>query len=240
MEKKDSRSLKEASSSSPQGGERRQCIRLNVAKEQFCLRDTGKVFSVDDLSLSGMGVRILDPEDLALFSAGRKLEGILNLRGEKVPVQGQVAHVRRDRVGISFADLDESSGSILRKFMDPEVLGRELQGIPHSTPGMLWYHGPSGTDVFFQKSKNQELERIFVLIHGFYIQWNEEGLETGAVSHSEDASQIQGVLRHDSILLDRDKDVDFVKLEIAKKLILSSNLPQQLQTESLSCLQPVS
>src|SRR5262249_2303318 len=75
------------------GSERRRMPRLNLTGEQFRLGLNGKIFSVADLSTEGMALRVLEPNDLAVFPVATRIEGTLNLRGEKYAVHAQVRHV---------------------------------------------------------------------------------------------------------------------------------------------------
>jgi hypothetical protein len=212
------------------GRERRRLPRLNLSGEQFRLAQNGKVFSVTDLSTEGMALRILDREDLRLFPVAADIQGTLNLKGSKYPVKAVVRHLGSDLVGCEFAGLDSTVAAALTQFLDPAVLGHELKPIPASD-GALWYHGPSGTDLLLWRGVDGQYKRLTLYVLGSFVQWeNDAGLSTGRAEVSEhDKSEIRGVVRFETMLLDRDSLPDSGKLSVAKTLILSSNLPQDLK-----------
>src|ERR1700751_5635223 len=85
--------------------ERRRLPRLNLSGEQFRLSQNGKIFAVVDLSRNGMALRLLDPEDLRIFSVAAEIQGQLNISREKFPVSARVRNVRPDIVGCEFENL---------------------------------------------------------------------------------------------------------------------------------------
>src|SRR4051794_20380694 len=89
--------------------ERRRLTRLGVSSEQFRFSQNGKLISIADLSQTGMGFWLSSKEDLACFSVGMLIEGILNLNGEKLDLKARVKNVRSDRVGAEFENLSEHS-----------------------------------------------------------------------------------------------------------------------------------
>jgi hypothetical protein len=54
-------------------------------------------------------------------------------------------------------------------------------------------------------------------------------METGQVNSSYEQSEVRGVVRFETLLLKPDGRADRGKLNIAKSLVLSSNLPQDLK-----------
>ena len=214
----------------PTAMNRRRVPRLNLATEQFRLNVNGKVFSVANLSMDGMGIRILDEEDLIFFIIGSVVPGTLSIHREKVPVHLQIRHIRRDMIGGQFENLSEQSAVILRNFLDPGFLGRELRPLQTNEKDLIWYHGPSGTEFFLWRGVDGQYYQMVLLIYGNFIQWaHEKGLLTGRAAFSHEASEIQGVFRLETVIFDQDETIDFEKLDIAKLLILSSNLPHELK-----------
>ncbi|MBI3533985.1 MAG: PilZ domain-containing protein [Deltaproteobacteria bacterium] len=86
--------------------EKRKFPRLNFTHEQFKLNQSGKVYSILDLSINGLALHLIDSKDLVYFSLGAKLSGILNINSQKEPVQLRVTNVSKERVGCEFIDLD--------------------------------------------------------------------------------------------------------------------------------------
>lgn len=210
--------------------ERRRRPRLNLSAEQFRLNTNGKIFSVADLSSEGMALRVLDRQDFNLFPVASVIEGTLNLKGRKFPVRARIRHLGADLIGSEFEEISAEVRAELMAFLDPEVLGREIRPIPASDPGTLWYHGPSGTDLLFLRGVDGKYRRLTLFVLGNFIQWDEElGLSTGLAQGSDSLSEVRGVVRFETMLLRPDARPDREKLAVAKALILSSNLPQDLK-----------
>jgi hypothetical protein len=214
--------------------ERRRLPRLNFAGEQFRLQGqaypNGKIFAVVDLSRQGMALRLIDPEDLRIFSVAAEIQGTLNIRREKFPIRARVRNVRPDVVGCEFENLESVTAEALKRFLDPDSLGQELRPIPASGQGTLWYHGPSGTDLLLWRGIDGQYHRLTLYVQGNYIQWESEpGVSTGRAEASQERSEIQGILRLETMLLAADAQPDPAKLTIAKNLLMSSNLPQDLK-----------
>lgn len=210
--------------------ERRRRPRLNLSAEQFRLRANGKVFSVADLSIEGMALRVLDRNDFVVFPVATDIEGTLNLKGYKHDVQAKVRHLGPDLVGCEFTALDATVRAAIEKFLDPEVLGREIKPIPASDASTVWYHGPSGTDLLFWRGVDGQYKRMTLYVLGSFIQWDSEtGLTTGSTKNSDAQSEVWGLVRFETMLMHEDSAPDPDKLKVAKALILSSNLPEDLK-----------
>lgn len=188
-----------------------------------------------------MAIRVIDQEDLLLFPVGTEAAGILKLRGERCQVNTRVRNLRGDVVGLEFSNLSAESLALLRRSLDPEILGQEMKPIPPSEPGAIWYHGSSGTDLLFKRAKDGRYTTLALFLLGFYVQWEEAtGTATGRCSHSGDPEETRGIVRFETLLLNPDPAPDPAKLDIAKALILSSNLPQDLKAWCVRKLQSAS
>ena len=211
--------------------ERRRLARFAVSNEQFKLTRTGKVFGVADLSLHGMALRILDPADLILFSVGSSVEGILNLGGRKVALNGRVRRVVPQSVGCEFETISREAAQQLAQFLDPLRLGSELRLMPGADASAAWFHGPSGADLIVSRTQGAMTEYSFVVM-GTFVRWRSgEGLSTGRVEESGEPSEQLGLLRIQTMSWIPDAAPDLKKLEVAKTVLLSSNLPKELKTE---------
>lgn len=211
--------------------ERRRMPRLSLATELFRLNQGRKVFSVVDLSLGGMALRILDPSDWIWFSVGAQVQGILNLRREKIPLQARVRHVGSDLAGCEWVNASAHLTQSLEKVFDPVFLGRKLKPIPAAENGTLWYHGPSGTDLILWRGLDGQFRRFALFLLGNYSQWDEKnGISTGRAKSSFEKSEVWGAFRFETLLLEEDESPDPRKLEFAKTVVLNSNLPQQMKT----------
>ncbi len=208
--------------------ERRRVPRLALTHEQLRNGPTGKVFSLIDLSENGLAFRLLDSEELIHFPVGSEFKGWINLKRVKYEISAKVRHLGRDWVGVAFGELPVESRLALQSFTHPENLGAELRPLP-SQDGAIWYHGPTGTDLMFWFGENLKIVRMFLLVHGFYVSFESEILQTGnAVSHGE-RLELRGLIQMDSLPLLPDSVPDPNKLSIAKRLTLSSNLSVDLK-----------
>jgi hypothetical protein len=214
--------------------ERRRRPRLSLTSEQFRLTQIAKIFSVADLSLEGMALRILDRNDLLVMPVAAEIVGVLNLRGHRLPVRAQVRHLGAQVVGCQFVELSPEVRKVLSVFLDPEAMGRELRPIPASDTGSVWYHGPSGTDVLLSRGSDGQYRRLTLYVLGSFVQWDvDAGLSTGTARSTDERSSARveswGVVQFETMLMDADPRPDADKLSIAKALLMSSNFPQDLK-----------
>lgn len=215
--------------------ERRQLPRLCVTSEQFRLADQRKFYPVSDLSEGGMGLWIYDPEDLKTWRVGELRAGNLNFNRQKHSVEVRVRNISQDRVGCQFITLGEATRAALIQFLDPKALGMELKPIPVPIPSMqmntLWYHGPSGTDLLLKRWTDGQFQKLTLFLLGTFVQWDaQEGVTSGRTLPSRWRSELHGIVRLETLHLFADAEPDPGKLSIAKKVILSSNLPKDLRT----------
>ncbi len=210
--------------------EKRQLPRLCLSSEQFRLTQTGKLFSVANLSAGGMSVWLMDRSDLSFFVIGQMHSGVLNLNREKVAVQTIVQNFTSDRVGFKFENLSEDSAKKIAQFLDPSFLCAEWKLLPSHKNDTLWFHGRSGTDLLLQDLVDGQYQKLSLYILGSLIQWDhKKGYSTGRVCASSEQSDLRGILRMENLFLILDPQPDPGKLDIAKKVILSSNLSQDLK-----------
>ena len=222
--------------------ERRKLPRLSLSGEQFRLEGTcvnsGKIFAVSDLSRQGMAIRLLDLADLASFRIATLVEGHLNLRRQKYPLKAMVRNVRRELVGLEFEELEKHTETALRSFLDPEVLGRELKPIPSEGQSTLWYHGPSGTDLLLWRGWDGQYSKMTLYVQRNFIQWDAGKLSTGIARAAEGLAETRGIVRFETMSLLPDTEPDPGKLDIAKTLLLSSTLPEDVKKWCVRQLAP--
>jgi hypothetical protein len=219
--------------------ERRRVPRLSVTHEQFRESRTGKVFSVGDLSTEGLGLRLIDGEDLAHFPLASVIEGLLNLKREKHAVRFRVVRVGAGFVGGRFEGLSAESQAALARFFDPKSLGAELRPMPGAPDGAMWYHGASGTDLLLWRNPDGSYQRFTLYVMSGFVQWEESrGATTGLVAGPVESSEERGFVRLETVAITPDAQPDAGKLEVAKALILSSNLPQDLRRWCVRQLSP--
>jgi hypothetical protein len=211
------------------GLEKRLLPRLTVSHEVFRHDDTGKFFAVADLSLRGMAIRVAEREDMYPFMVGADVQGMLNIRHEKFHIGGKVRHLGADLVGIEFNELPSSVAHALANYLDPVVLGQELRPVPTGDSSLL-FASTSGTEVLLNIDLANRYTRLTVMILGSLIQWSENsGLRTGLVKNSFEESVVVGITRLDTLLFQEDAAIDPQKLNLAKRLISSSNLSEEIK-----------
>jgi len=219
--------------------ERRRLPRFSLTGEQFRLAANGKVFAVEDLSQDGMALRILDPNDNQLFPIGHVFEGMLKIKGGKYPLRAQVRNLGTERVGCQFQELSEDVQAALKRFLDPAALGAELRPMPAAEATHIWYRGPSGTDLILKRGMDGQYFHMILCVFGTYVQWDATvGLSTGRTLPSQELGEEHGILRFETMLLKADHAADRGKLSVAKTLILSSNLSQDLKNWCVRHLSP--
>jgi hypothetical protein len=248
----------EKTGTSPSGleAERRRLPRVSLTQEQFRLAETGKIFSVTDLSPGGMALRVIDPNDLILLTVGSHLEGTLNLRREKIPVAGQVRHVLGERVGIAFEGLSSETIRRLSQLLDPRILGADLRPMPSgeslgplksSGASGLWFHGSSGTDLWLERGADGSVRRFLFLILGGYVRWELAATADGSVEESDfgvlttglsdsvppdfkpEEDEIRGVIRWETHWFRPDPKLDREKLALASAVLEAATLADDLK-----------
>lgn len=211
------------------GSEKRLLPRLTVSHEVFRLDENGKLFAVADLSMKGMAIRIADRDDFFSFSVGAEVRGILNLRREKFPIQARVRHLGRELVGLEFETLPSSIEHALARLLDPATLGADLRPVP-TEDGSILFAASSGTEVLFGQIGAGNFQRVTVMMLGTLVIWDaKSGLRTGTVTNSYEQSFVNGVTRMETLLFDEDRAIDPQKLNLAKAMISSSNLSEELK-----------
>jgi hypothetical protein len=100
-----------------------------------------------------------------------------------------------------------------------------------------WFHGASGTDVLVEATaeRPQQVIELAIYLLGFYIEIKrlpkgELGIRTGVVQSVTQAAS-QGQLQElDAVDVTLDSAPDQEKLSVAKRMVLSSNLPQWVKS----------
>ena len=246
-------SLSPAPGSEVYAGERRKLPRVSISSEQFRLSNNGKVYAVADLSPDGMALRLLDRQERVLFPLGTRVEGWLNIARKKYKITSIVRNIRGDHVGCEFHELSSEIREELLQWLDPTSLGQTLRLMP-SPVGFgatgsgqfdwLWFHGRSGTEVFARvSSQNTEMDSrsicslVVVLWGEHFVEWvAEDGVVTGRLRLAEDRDAIQGVFRLAPEWFERDSELDPIKLNLAKTLVLSASFPEHWKKVLASAL----
>ncbi len=209
---------------------RRKFPRLTPTSAQFKHQESGKIYSTLDLSAEGLALLILDSKDFIFFTLGASLEGTLNLKREKHAVTLKVCSIGKERIGCIFVTLEQSLRIKIQQLLDPEKLAQELKIFPSLPLDQVWYHGSYGTDLFFIRGGDEGFQSFIFYILGSFIGWDTgKGLRTGEVAYLDEKCEEKGIFRYETLELKQDSEKSSIKLGIAKTLVLSSKLPQELK-----------
>lgn len=214
--------------------DRRVVPRLEVTSEQFRLSSNGKIFSVVDLSMRGMGIRVIEPDDLFLFPVGKSFSGVLNLRHVKYQVSAKVTRVARELIGCEFENLSDSVSALLKDALDPRWIGSQLKPMPQldqlGTP--YWYHGPSSTELLIWRQLDGSVSGFFAVVLGQYVSWSEAtGLETGWVAGSGTGNRHNGLVFQESLDLRKADAPDRHAIELVRMLVQASSIADPIRAK---------
>lgn len=204
--------------------EQRLVPRFPLPKEKikFIFEDGEKVFAVRDISMTGLGISLLEFGESLLFPPGYQCKAELKL-SDLITVNVRVARVAAWSVGFAFDNLNSDEMEKIKEFVDPLHIGSSLKLVDHRAApeaflqGMSsWYHGDSATDVFLWKDGRGVLNRALICLGRRFWEWQEEeGVSTGDMERLEgdrvtlhrDAtpdpktrSQVRKVLEHAQVL----------------------------------------
>ena len=227
--------------------ERRRFPRVILGHEHF--RANGRLYAVLDLSVSGMALRISDTDDFGTWAVGRRLQGTLGVLGKHVSLGVVVRNVASAPggggiVGLQFEDPLGTGGQIDHSQW-PELWGAQLRPIPHTAAsGELWFHGGAGVDVFF----NADARLVLILMGDRFIRLTEKGgAETGSTKRTVrgggSVDRDNGVIQWEERELTADSSSrpeavtqTAAQLAVAKRLLLSSKIPEPARGGMLSLL----
>jgi len=209
--------------------EKRKMPRLDLSGEQFRIKQNGKIFSVVNLSVDGMAIRIIDQLDMVMFTAGAQVQGTLNLRHTKYEVSFQVQNIRNQSIGCRFSEISKEVQEALERYLDPKHLGAQLKPMPSSQRGVLWFHGPGGIDVLYWLDHKKSYQKCLFAVFDYFIQADQQGVSTGTMARTNQPSETHGLIRFETMLFVEDLQLDQHKIEVAKKLIMGSKLDHGLK-----------
>lgn len=199
--------------------EQRLVPRFPLPKEKikFLIDGTERIFAVRDISVKGVGISLLDYGESLLFPRGFKCEAELRLDTEVLKVKLRVTRVSAWSVGFVFDGLPAEQQESINAFVDPLRIGTSLRLVDKGVApdaflsGMsAWYHGDSGTDLFFWNNARSGLSRALLCQGRLYWEWREdEGVATGEVDR----------LEGDKVVLRKDMTPDPKTRGLARKVL---------------------
>lgn len=220
--------------------DRRKLPRLHISPSQFYSQALQKSFSVQDISLGGVSIHLIDREDLQYFAVGSIHEGVLKLEGLKESVKFQVKYIQGLSIGAAWMQASAELSSHIKKVTDPAYLGSHLKKLPLQSQSELtaeWYHAPVGVDLLVYSQ--EKLKRWILYFHQSFVQWDEvDGLHTGKSVAEDDFGSSSGVVRLETRLLDYDRKPDQRILDLAKEFLEHATILElKLKTEMLAPIQ---
>ncbi len=222
--------------------ERRRHPRFLLSGEQFRDVKNRKIFSVYDLSQTGLSVKV----DEILWQEGNVITGVLNLHPESIEVAARVLGYYGDRAALRFEGMSTYGRGVLSKCLSPNRLGKTLMPVRENLKvSDLWFHGACSTDVFLRLDDEGELLSIEVFFSNFFCGWyagkpkpaqtdtveiTEDGFLTTGLIQSAGADRILsagaelGPVSLEQLNLAMDPKVDPSKVDFAHALIMASTM----------------
>ncbi len=212
--------------------EKRKLPRFHITPCQFHDQELKKNFSVQDVSLGGLAIRLVDRTDIPLFAVGTEHQGILKIEGLKLPAHFQVRYIRGTMIGGEWIKLNDSLKNHLEQISHPEHLGMHLKlyDLPDSV-GTLWYHNPIGVDLLLYSTDSKSIPKIVrwtLYIHHSFISWDQgEKVQTGRALAEDEEGYAQGIVRVETRLIDYDSQIDRRLVETAIELMKSAAIQDE-------------
>jgi len=213
--------------------DKRQIPRLRLSTSEFFkLEENHKVYAVHDISDEGFSIRILDPEDLAFYQIGKKINGELKVKNEKYSIQAEVRHTTHDVIGLFFKNPSELFLDVLKKLLNYNELAKELKEVPSFVKGNeRWFRSHSLMNLVCSKNK------IFFHWGSHYVQWTErDGLETGEAFVTSEPGIQDGVVQMESLIIYKDITINIEKINESRQILVNSSLSEEVRKKCLDHL----
>ena len=206
--------------------EKRKLPRFHITPCQFQDEALNKTFSVQDISLGGLAIRLIDRADIPEFSVGSEHQGTIKLEGVKSSCSFKIKYLRGTLVGAEWVNLPEAFQKHLGNLSHPKNLGENLRAydLPE-VANTVWYHNPIGVDLLLSNSQgggatSQGFSRWTLYIHHSFVQWElDSGIKTGQAVAEDEEGYAHGIVRLETRLIDYNETVDRRLLETAIELI---------------------
>lgn len=214
--------------------EKRKLPRFHITPCQYHELENGKNFSVQDISLGGLSIRLVDREDLPLFAVGSEHVGIVKLEGRKLPARFKVKYLRGTLIGAEWFNPDASLVSHLTDISHPEKLGEHLR--KYDLPEWIssqWFHNPVGVDLLFYpptaaSASSIGIGRWTLYIHHSFVQWEmDSGVKTGQALSEDEEGFSHGIVKLETRLIEYDEMPDLRLIETARALVAHAPLEDE-------------
>ena len=226
--------------------EKRKLPRFHITPCQFHEASNGKNFSIQDISLGGLSLRLVDRTDLPFFAVGTIHEGIVKLEGKKLPGRFQVKYLRGTLIGAEWSNPDPVLIHHLTEVSHPEKLGEHLK--KYDLPEFLssqWFHNPVGVDLLFyppssSAASSAGVGRWTLYIHHSFVQWEmDTGVKTGQALSEDEEGYAHGIVRLETRLIEYDDHPDLRMIEAARELVSHAPIDDALKSLVLNHLNGV-
>lgn len=216
--------------------EKRKHPRFLLTHEQFRETKSGKIYTVFDLSLNGLAIKVEDRP----WKEGSIIQGILNLNPESIEITPRLLGYYGDRAALKLEALSTYSKGVLSKALSPKRLGSSLKLIREKLPlADFWFHGVCNTDLLIRLGEAGEINKIDLFFANFYYGWMQKNATTG-ICHSfgpdkrEPAFLADEPVQMESIEIDHDRSVDQQKLEWALQILEASGIDSKLKNKIIN------
>lgn len=219
--------------------DRRTLPRLSITPSQFYSAKFHKSFSIQDLSVGGVSLHLIDRNDLQFFAVGSEHKGTLKVEGARFEVQFKVKYIQGLGIGAAWEQATPELVGHIKKITDPGYLGASLKKMDlqdHSgflqDANMAWYHAPVGMNLIVYGQK-----RWVLFFYQTFVQWDSEmGITTGKAAAEDEQSVNIGIIRLETRLLEYDRKPDQRILELAYEAlnatqVLERDIQQNILTQ---------
>lgn len=208
------------------GPEKRKLPRFHITPCQFHDAKLDKNFSVQDISMGGLAIRLFDRADLPEFSVGSEHKGLVKVEGLRIDAIFKVRSIRGTLIGAEWVTPSKELLDHLDQISHPEMLGAHLKlyDLP-DLANAIWYHNPVGVDLLFYKATGEGatalgIGRWTLYIHHTFVQWDiESGISTGQSVAEDEEGYAHGIVRLETRLIEYDQFADRKLIEASIALI---------------------
>ncbi len=218
--------------------EKRKHPRFLLTHEQFKETKTGRIYTVFDLSLNGLAVKVEDRP----WKEGAVIQGILNLNPESIEITPRLLGYYGDRAALKLEALSTYSRSVLAKALSPKRLGSSLKLIREKLPlADYWFHGVCNTDLLVRLGQAGEVNKVDLFFANFYFGWKQANTTTG-ICHSFGADKREPIfiadepVKMESIEINHDHTIDQQKFDWAVQILESAIIDSKLKNKILQQL----
>ena len=227
--------------------EKRTLPRFHITPCQFHEGKSGKNFSIQDISLGGLALRLVERTDLPDFAVGSVHEGVIKVEGKKIQGKFQVKFIRGTLIGAEWEQPAKELLTHLEEVSHPEHLGENLRR--YDLPEFVatqWFHNPVGVDLLFYppqatSASASAIGRWTLYIHNSFVPWEiDSGVKTGQTLAEDEEGYAHGIVKLETRMVEYDLQADKRLIDSAKEIVMHAPIADvQLKTLVISHLNGV-